>query len=148
MKPEARPINTLERIASENAKPVRHLGRHTGWLRLPDQNNDSVTLVSYDGGLAVPFKSEDPTSGTASVRMNAEAYAYAIDNPYRLFDVAMTMEDGHKVTWSGSAEDLLHAEGLAIAEHANQDHGQVYSTDSVTARDPELVDATCAMSPR
>lgn len=73
-----------ERIASEKASHVLDLNKaQTGWKRIDGANNEAVTLVSYDGKVAVPFLTKDKKSGTASVRMNAEAHAYAIDNPYR-----------------------------------------------------------------
>lgn len=73
-----------ERIASEKASHVLDLNKaQTGWKRIDGANNEAVTLVSYDGKIAVPFLTKDKKSGTASVRMNAEAHAYAIDNPYR-----------------------------------------------------------------
>lgn len=78
-----RTATQAEKVISEKAQPVLDLSRQqTGWKRIEGRNNDSVTLVSFDGKHAVDFKSSDTKSGAASVRMNAEAHAFAIDNPY------------------------------------------------------------------
>lgn len=78
-----RAATTGERVFSEKAQPVLDLNKQqTGWKRIEGRNNDSITLVSFDGKHAVDFKSSDTKSGSASVRMNAEAHAFAIDNPY------------------------------------------------------------------
>lgn len=80
-----RKATTEERILSE--KSPNQLDIHkkpTGWKRIEGQNNDYVTLVSIDGKKAITFKSADTKSGSESVRMNARAQEYAIDNPYSI----------------------------------------------------------------
>lgn len=84
---ETRDATEAERIraSGKSVKPFLNLDETpTGWKRIEGKNNDSVTLVSIDGKKAVTFKSADTKSGTASARMNAEAHAYAIDNPYSM----------------------------------------------------------------
>lgn len=44
------------------------------------------------------------------------------------FYVICTMESGQTVTWEDSADDINHAEGLAIAYAEEQTGEQVYST--------------------
>jgi hypothetical protein len=87
--PAMRASTMAEKIACERAEPVNDLqGNPTGWKQIIGRNNDSLILVSSDGRMSVPFKSADLTSGTASIRMNAQAYAFAIDHPYECVDLA------------------------------------------------------------
>jgi hypothetical protein len=84
---KTRDATPMERIraSGKSITPYLNLDKTpTGWKRLEGANNDSVTLVSVDGKKAVTFKSADTKSRTESVRMNAEAHAYAIDNPYQI----------------------------------------------------------------
>lgn len=107
LKPAVRDATTQERIASEKAAPVNDLNdKPTGWKRVEGSNNDSVTLVSYDGKKSVRFVTADKRSGTASVRMNAEAQAYAIDNPYQ-----GSVPEGELVTKPMFAERADDAKG-------------------------------------
>lgn len=133
LKPAMRDATTQERIASEKASPVNDLNdKPTGWKRIEGANNDSVTLVSYDGKKAVQFVSADKRSGTASVRMNAEAHAYAIDNPYQgeltqgelvskpLFGEAGKIDDfGEKL--AGAKKDLWQTYRKAMSDELPAD---------------------------
>ena len=47
---------------------------------------------------------------------------------YTTYTVYMRMESGAKLVWTGTAEDINHAEGMAIA-WATRNGDQVYDSD-------------------
>lgn len=137
-----------ERIASEKASHVLDLNKaQTGWKRIDDANNEAVTLVSYDGKIAVPFLTKDKKSGAASVRMNAEAHAYAIDNPYR----AAPIPEGELIAnpLYGEAESTAGQPAATTAQPAQSKPASAQSTKpAVSANTVFTEDAAAAARAR
>ena len=81
--PAIRDANSRESAAAGRARQVLDLRENeTGWKAVDYPNGDGVLLISADGKKAVEFPSKDRRSGTAAIRANASAQAFAIDNPY------------------------------------------------------------------